>query len=154
MPSADLICDCIWEIILAHAREWERSGRELWTLGGGKKAKTFRIVEVTDDYLRMSALPSDKYSKEIFCRAVRLLYERGESGAELRPTKTSSPIPGTIDHAVRPPKPGGKVPPMRATWVGAILVHAGIATVVKRRPITIRLKDKYLRLKKPRQSDV
>ncbi|MHA1631204.1 MAG: hypothetical protein ACTSXC_00040 [Candidatus Freyarchaeota archaeon] len=43
---------------------------------------------------------------------------------------------------------------MRATWIGAILVHVGIAAVVKRRPITIRLKDKYLRLKKPRQSDV
>lgn len=137
------LCDRIWEDILSKAKKWQENATKLKTLGKGKKATCFTIIEVAPNYLTISVY-DNKYSKELFCLALQLLYERGREGAELRPIKTSHPIMGTIDYAVRPRTIKGKIPPMRATWIGAILVRSGIAIQTKDRPITIRLTDKYI----------
>jgi len=149
----NILCDRIWEDILSKAKKWQENATELKTLGKGKKATIFTITEVAPDYLTISVY-HNKYSKDLFCSALKLLYERGKEGAELRPIKTSHPIIGTIDYAVRPRNIKGKVPPMRATWIGAILVRSGVAIQTKDRPITIRLADKYLALKDDKLSSI
>jgi len=140
------LCDRIWEDILSKVKKWQENATELKTLGKGKKATCFTIIEVAPNYLTTSVY-HNKYSKDLFCSALQLLYESGKEGAELRPIKTSHPIIGTIDYAVRPKNINGKVPPMRATWIGAILVRSGVAIQTKDRPITMRLADKYLVLR-------
>lgn len=136
------LCDTIWEDILSKAKEWQENATVLKTLGKGEKATYFRIIEVAPNHLTISVY-SNRYSKHLFCLALQLLYKRGKEGAELRPTKTSHPIIGTIDYVVRPPNVKGKNPPMRATWIGAILVRSGVAIQTKDRPIKIRLANKY-----------
>lgn len=138
--------DRIWEDMLSKAKKWQENATVLKTLGKGEKATYFTIIEVAPNYLTISVY-HNKYSKYLFCLALQLLYKRGKKGAELRPTKTSHPIIGTIDYVVRPPNVKGKTPPMRATWIGAILVRSGVAIQTKDRPITIRLADKYLALR-------
>ena len=138
-------CDRIWEDILSETKKWKENNVELKTLGKGKMAKSFSISGIAPDYL-ITSIHSNKYSKAIFCRALLLLRKKGREGAELRPIKTSQPIIGTIDDAVRPKNDKGKTPPMRATWIGAILVRSGVAVQIKDKPITIRLNDKYLAL--------
>lgn len=104
----NILCDRIWEDILSKAKKWQENATELKTLGKGKKATIFTITEVAPDYLTISVY-HNKYSKDLFCSALKLLYERGKEGAELRPIKTSHPIIGTIDYAVRPRNIKGKV---------------------------------------------
>ena len=140
------LCNKIWKDILSKAKKWQENATVLKTLGKGKKATCFTIVEVARDYPIISVY-HNKYSKYLFCSALQLLYKRGKEGAELRPIKTSHPIIGTIEYAVRPRNVKGKTPPMRATWIGAILVRSGIAIQTKDRPIKIRLADKYLALR-------
>lgn len=147
------LCDRIWEDILSKAKKWQENATELKTLGKGKKATHFTIIEVARNYLTISVY-DNKYSKDLFCLALKLLDERGKEGAELRPIKTSNPIIGTIDYAVRPRNIKGKVPPMRATWIGAILVRSGVAIHTKDRPITVRLADKYLALRDDNPSGI
>jgi hypothetical protein len=108
-----------------------------------QKAKPFGIVSVSPDSLTIF-VNSNRYSKELFFLAVQLLREKGEAGAELRPTKTNYPVEGTIDHVVRPKNDKGNLPPMRATWIGAILVRSGVAIQTKDKPAMISLSDKYL----------
>lgn len=141
------LCDRIWEDIQSSAKKWKENNIVLKTLGKGKIATSFRIIDVTPDSLTISVY-HNKYFKNIFCSALLLLYERGNQGAELRPIKTKYPFVGTIDCVVRPPNAKGNIPPMRATWIGAILVHSGVAVQTKDSPITIKLTDKYLALKK------
>jgi len=138
-------CDKIWEDILSEAKKWQENNVVLKTLGKGKMATRFTIIDITPHYLTTSVY-RNKYSKDIFCLALLLLRERGKAGTELRPIKTSRPTIGTIDYAVRPKNVKGKIPPMRATWIGAILVRSAVAIQTKDRPITIRLADKYLAL--------
>ncbi len=138
-------CDRIWEAILLEAKKWKENNVELKTLGKGKMAKSFSISDIAPDYL-ITSIHGNKYSKAMFCRALLLLRKRGRGGAELRPIKTSQPIIGTIDYVVRPQNIKGKTPPMRATWIGAILVRSGVAVQIKDKPITIRLNSKYLAL--------
>lgn len=142
----NILCDRIWEDILSKAKKWQENATELKTLGKGKKATCFTIIEVTPNYLTTSVY-HNKYSKGLFCLALQLLCQRGKEGAELRSIKTSHPIIGTIDYVVRPRNDKGTIPPMRATWIGAILVRSGVAIQIKDRPITIRLADKYLALR-------
>ncbi len=40
------LCDRIWEDILSRAKEWQENAMELKTLGKGKKATYFTIIEV------------------------------------------------------------------------------------------------------------
>lgn len=127
------------------ASNWSRNGTVLQTLGKGRKSTSFRIMDVTGQIIKTSAVPYDPYSRDVFRRAIELLVRKGEEGARLGPEKTSSPPPGSIDEAVRPLSRQGKRPPMRATWVGAMLVHSGIAVVKQARPIVIALSVPWLR---------
>ena len=147
------LCDKAWREILSKAKKWQENATVLKTLGKGKKATYFTIIEVAPNYLTVSVY-HNKYSKYLFCLALQLLYERGKEGAELRPIKTSHPIIGTIDYAVRPQNIKGKTPPMRATWIGAILVCSGVAIQTKDTPITIKLADEYLALRDDSPSSI
>ena len=135
--------DKIWDEISFKSKNWLQNRTELRTLGIGKKAKPFLITEVTSNSLRVG-VNSNEYFKTDFNRAVQLLLENGKTGAELRPIKTNAPIEGTIDYVLRPINEKGHRPPMKATWIGAILVHSGVALQIAEKPITIRLRDEYL----------
>jgi len=141
-----LLFDKIWDDILSKTQQWQLKNEELMTLGIGKKAKPFLITKVTPNYLQVD-INNNKYSKNDFYQTIQLLFKNGKSGAELRPIKTNSPIEGTIDYVVRPENEKGHRPPMKATWIGAILVHSGIAIQTVDKPITIRLSDECLSMK-------
>jgi len=71
---------------LSKAKEWKEKAIELETLR--KKATHFRIVEVTPNFLRISVY-DNKYAKDLFYRAVQLLYKKGVEGAESGSVKLS-----------------------------------------------------------------